>query len=165
MGELRRHFRDTTWAIKVPRRLKDRYVALTSATEFLSGRNGRPPTPAEVADHLGLTVEEVLEGLEAADVYRTKPFVREDDDGHREPAVLGTEDRPMADADDRLMLEQALATLPPRERTILELRFYNGLSQTEIAKLVGVSQVHVSRLIRKSLESLQQCPELAGAAA
>lgn len=159
LGELRRHFRDATWAVRVPRRLKDLHVEVGATVEFLGTENGRPPTPDDIADHLGITVEEVLEALDAGAAYRSSPLnvsgERGDDD---EPGgiLLGIEDNALAGADDRVMLREALAALPARERRILELRFSGGLSQSEIAELVGVSQVHVSRLLRKSIRLLQE---------
>ncbi|HEX4819891.1 MAG TPA: SigB/SigF/SigG family RNA polymerase sigma factor [Acidimicrobiales bacterium] len=158
MGELRRHFRDATWAIKVPRRVKDLHVDLGNAVDFLSGENNRPPTPNEIAEHLGVSVDDVLEAMEAGGAYRTSPLVsaNDDDDGRREAIALKTDDAQLAGADDRLLVRQLLETLPERERTIVELRFYAGLSQSEIAERVGVSQVHVSRLLRSSLSALQR---------
>jgi RNA polymerase sigma-B factor len=159
MGELRRHFRDATWALKVPRRIKDLHVDLGNALDFLSGELGRPPTPAELADHLGISVEAVLEALEAGGAYRVSPLMvptSEDDDTRRESAALREDDAMLAGSDDRLLVRQLLASLPDRERHIVELRFYAGLSQSEIAEQVGVSQVHVSRLLRSSLAALQR---------
>ena len=158
MGELRRHFRDATWAIKVPRRVKDLHVDLGNAVDFLSGENGRPPTPNEIAEHLGVTVDAVLEAIEAGGAYRTAPLSssNDDDDSWRETAALRTDDALLDGSDDRLLVRQLLDTLPERERTIVELRFFRGLSQSEIAERVGVSQVHVSRLLRGSLTALQR---------
>ena len=159
LGELRRHFRDATWAVRVPRRLKDLHVEVGATIDFLGTENGRPPTPDQVAEHLGITVEEVLEALDAGAAYRSTPLnmtgERGDDD---EPSgvLLGIDDPRMAGAEDRVMLREALTSLPPRERRILELRFAEGLSQSEIAEMVGVSQVHVSRLLRKSIRLLQE---------
>jgi RNA polymerase sigma-B factor len=157
MGELRRHFRDATWALKVPRRVKDLHVDLGNAVDFLSGERGRPPTPAELAEHLGIRVEDVLEALEAGGAYRAAPLTPpSDDDDYREGTALRDDDMALAGADDRMMVGHLLSTLPERERVIVELRFYAGLSQSEIAEQVGVSQVHVSRLLRSSLQALQQ---------
>jgi len=159
LGELRRHFRDATWAVRVPRRLKDLHVEVGATIDFLGTENGRPPTPDQVADHLGITVEEVLEALDAGAAYRSSPLnvsgERGDDD---EPTgiLLGHDDAGLASADERVMLKDALAALPPRERRILTLRFAEGLSQSEIADQVGVSQVHVSRLLRKSIRLVQE---------
>lgn len=159
LGELRRHFRDATWAVRVPRRLKDLHVEVGATIDFLGTENGRPPTPDQVAEHLGITVEEVLEALDAGAAYRSTPLnvsgERGDDD---EPTgiLLGHDDAGLASADERVMLTEALTKLPPRERRILQLRFAEGLSQSEIADHVGVSQVHVSRLLRKSIRMLQE---------
>jgi RNA polymerase sigma-B factor len=160
LGELRRHFRDATWAVRVPRRLKDLHVEVGATIDFLGTENGRPPTPDQVAEHLGITVEEVLEALDAGAAYRSSPLnvtgERGDDDSAPSGILLGADDPRLAGADDRVMLRDAIATLPDRERRILELRFAEGLSQSEIAELVGVSQVHVSRLLRKSIRMLQE---------
>lgn len=158
MGELRRHFRDATWAIKVPRRVKDLHVDLGNAVDFLAAENGHPPTPVEIAEHLGVTVDAVLEAMEAGGAYRTAPLTsgNDDDDAWRESNVLRTDDAMLDGSDDRMLVRQLLETLPERERTIVELRFFHGLSQSEIAEQVGVSQVHVSRLLRGSLAALQR---------
>src|SRR3954447_25465952 len=158
MGELRRHFRDATWAIKVPRRVKDLHVDLGNAVDFLSSENGRPPTPQEIAEHLGVSIDDVLEAIEAGGAYRTTPLVsgNDDDDTRRETIALRTDDELLAGSDDRMLVNQLLESLPERERTIVELRFFAGLSQSEIAERVGVSQVHVSRLLRSSLSALQR---------
>ena len=162
MGELRRHFRDATWSIKVPRRVKDLHVDLAAAVEYLSGEVGRPPRPDELAEYLGITVDEVLEALEAGAGYRASsltPMMTNDPDSAVEGSVLRKDDAELAGAEDRLLVEQLLRELPARERRILELRFYAGLSQSEIAERVGISQVHVSRLLRGSLASLQRAIE------
>ena len=160
LGELRRHFRDTTWSVRVPRRLKDLHVEVGATIEFLNNETGRAPTPDQVAAHLGIPVEHVLEALDAGAAYRSSPLnmsgERGEDDDNNAGLVFGGEDPDLLLADDRVVLKQAIATLPPRERRILELRFGLGLSQSEIAEQVGVSQVHVSRLLRKSIRMLQE---------
>jgi RNA polymerase sigma-B factor len=160
LGELRRHFRDTTWAVRVPRRLKDLHVDVGATVEFLSSELGRPPTPDEVAGHLTIPVENVLEALDAGAAYRSTPLnvtgERDDDEATRAGVVLGQLDADLGRAEDRVDLAGAIAELPARERKILELRFAAGLSQSEIAEQIGISQVHVSRLIRKSIRLLQQ---------
>src|SRR5258708_36554518 len=110
MVELRRHFRDATWAVKVPRRVKDLHVDLGNAVDFLSAENGHPPTPKEIAEHLGVTVDAVLEAIEAGGAYRTSPIVsaNEDDDGRREATALRTDDAVLAGPDDRLPVRQLL---------------------------------------------------------
>lgn len=159
LGELRRHFRDTTWSVRVPRRLKDLHVEVGATTEFLNNENGRAPTPDQIADHLGIPVESVLEALDAGAAYRTSPLnltgEREDDDVKGAGVLLGELDPDIDSAEDRVLLRQAMGTLPPREQRILELRFGEGRSQSEIAEVIGVSQVHVSRLLRRSIRALQ----------
>lgn len=160
LGELRRHFRDTTWAVRVPRRLKDLHVEVGATIEFLNTENGRPPVPEQIAAHLGIPVEHVLEALDAGAAYRSAPLnmtgERDDDDAKYSGVLLGGTDPDLDLADDRVLLRQAMATLPARERRIVELRFAEGRSQSEIAEEIGVSQVHVSRLLRKSIRLLQE---------
>jgi RNA polymerase sigma-B factor len=159
LGELRRHFRDTTWAVRVPRRIKDLHVELGSAVDFLTGEKGRAPRIDELADHLGVSPDEVLETMEASGAYRPGPLTGPGDnerDAGMEPEALGETDSDLVLADDRLTVRTMLRGLEPRERRIVYLRFFEGLSQLEIAEMVGVSQVHVSRLLRSSLERLQK---------
>lgn len=160
LGELRRHFRDTTWAVRVPRRLKDLHVEVGATVDFLATEHGRPPTPDQIAAHLGIPVEHVLEALDAGSAYRSAPLnltgERDDDDAKYSGVLLGGEDPDLALAEDRVLLREAMAMLPVRERRIVELRFAEGLSQSEIAEEIGVSQVHVSRLLRKSIRLLQE---------
>jgi RNA polymerase sigma-B factor len=159
LGELRRHFRDTTWAVRVPRRLKDLHVDVGATVEFLSSEQGRPPTPDEIADHLSIPVEDVLEALDAGAAYRSSPLnvsgERDDDEATSAGVLLGEVDADLERTEDRVVLSAAIAELPIRERRILDLRFGRGLSQSEIAAEIGVSQVHVSRLLRKSIRMLQ----------
>jgi RNA polymerase sigma-B factor len=158
LGELRRHFRDTTWAIKVPRRIKDRHVEIGATIDFLNRETGRPPTPDQVAEHLGIGVEEVLEVLDAGAAHRMTSLAsngERGDDDEFTGLVLGDLDPDLGRADDQMLLSAAVARLPERERRIIELRFIDELSQSEIAEKVGVSQVHVSRLLRRSLELLR----------
>ena len=158
LGELRRHFRDTTWAVRVPRRLKDLHVEVGATVEFLSAELGRPPTPDDIASHLTIPVEDVLEALDAGAAYRSAPLNvsgERDDEDPGAGIVLGGLDPDLERTDDRVVLGNAIAELPVRERRILQLRFGQGLSQSEIAAQIGVSQVHVSRLLRKSIRLLQ----------
>jgi RNA polymerase sigma-B factor len=159
LGELRRHFRDTTWALRVPRRIKDLHVELGSAVDFLTGEKGRAPRIDELADHLGVSQDDVLETMEASGAYRAGPLVGPGDaerDAGIESEAVGETDTDLVLADDRLTVRTMLRGLEPRERRIVYLRFFEGLSQLEIAEAVGVSQVHVSRLLRASLERLQK---------
>jgi len=155
MGELRRHFRDRTWSVGVPRRLKELHVSLARAGERLNHTLGRQPTVEELADELRVTPDDILEALDAGAAYRTAPITRPEDDSDREPAVLGEEDDELAQVDSRMAVRRLLDTLPPRERTIVYLRFFGSLTQQEIAERLGMSQVHVSRLLRQCMSTLQ----------
>jgi RNA polymerase sigma-B factor len=157
MGELRRHFRDRTWSASVPRRLKELHVSMARALERLNQVLGRQPTIDELATELGVSADEVLEALDAGAAYRASSLVRADDaDDEREPAVLGEEDAELSVSDSRLALRHLLGTLPARQRTIVYLRYFGSLTQQEIAERMGMSQVHVSRLLRQSLIQLRE---------
>ena len=157
LGELRRHFRDSTWSLRVPRRLKELHVSLTRAAERLRHSLGRHPTVEELAEELRITPDEVLEVLDAGGAYRTAPITGADDEGDddREPAALGEIDGEFEHADNRMAIRLLLERLEPRERTIVYLRFFGSLTQQEISDRLGVSQVHVSRLLRRSLDQLR----------
>lgn len=156
-GELRRYFRDSTWSVRVPRRLKDLYVAVRPATQELTQQLGRRPTVDEIAQRLASTPEEVLSALEASAGYRSSSLVTVGDDDRTAPGgFLGIEDVGFDAAEARVMVDRLMEGLPERERVILTLRFFNHLSQEEIATQVGISQVHVSRLIRASLDRLRE---------
>jgi RNA polymerase sigma-B factor len=163
MGELRRHFRDTTWSVRVPRRIKDLHVELGAAVEFLTGELGRSPKIEELGRHLGVSTDEVLEAMEASSAYRAGPLAPPAGDDGREAAneseAVGGDDVDLHLADDRLAVRALLRWLEPRERRIVYLRYFEGLSQSQIAERVGVSQVHVSRLLRSSIERLKQKAE------
>jgi RNA polymerase sigma-B factor len=138
----------------------------------LSQELGRPPTPAEIAERAGVLEEDVLEGMEAGSLYRlTSLDGRPDDSGSGYGGKLGEPDRELGAIDDRLAVEELLSALPEREQHIVYLRFFEGLTQSEIAERVGISQMHVSRLLAKSLELLrehasdQTAPESAAPAA
>jgi RNA polymerase sigma-B factor len=159
MGELRRHFRDRTWSVGVPRRLKELHVSLGRAVEQLNHALGRQPTVEELAAELRVTHDEVLEALDAGAAYRTAPIARPDDDSDREPAMLGEEDGELSLVDSRMAVRRLLGTLAARERTIVYLRFFGSLTQQEIAERLGMSQVHVSRLLRQCMSRLQSVLE------
>jgi RNA polymerase sigma-B factor len=158
-GEVRRHFRDQAWSMRVPRRLKDLHVAIGAAVSELSQRLGRAPRPSEIAAHLKCDVDEVLEGLEAATAYRSASLdeVLTDDDasGHTAADALGEADSALDQVEYRESVRPLLASLPERERTILLLRFFGNLTQTQIAQQVGISQMHVSRLLSQTLITLR----------
>ena len=158
LGEVKRHFRDRTWAVRVPRRMQERRLAVVDAISELSHTLGRSPTVADVAAHLDTTEEAVLEGLEGSRAYSaTSLFTPVGEDGTAELAdTLGETDADMELAELRIALGPALAALDERERTILSLRFYGNLTQTEIAQQIEVSQMHVSRLIARALGRLRE---------
>jgi RNA polymerase sigma-B factor len=159
VGELKRHFRDRGWAIRAPRRIQELYLELGPAIESLSHRLGRPPTISEMAETIGANEEAVLEALEAGKSYHLSSIDAQD---RKEGSVsdrLGDVDAGFDGADNRLALAISLADLPPRARTILSLRFGDGLTQSEIANRVGVSQMHVSRLLADSLAALRKAFE------
>jgi RNA polymerase sigma-B factor len=158
-GELRRYFRNHGWSTQVPRRLKDLHVAIRSAQRELSQQLGRAPRPSEIAKRLGISVSEVIEGLQAGEAYRSSSLDELLSSEGGGTATLGEFvgglDAELEVIDDREVLRPLLAQLPPRERTILALRFFRGLTQTQIAEQVGMSQMHVSRLLHQTLTSLQ----------
>ncbi|WP_419998085.1 RNA polymerase sigma factor SigF [Streptomyces boninensis] len=157
VGEIKRHFRDKGWAVRVPRRLQELRLSLTSATAELSQRHGRAPTVHELAEKLEITEEEVLEGLESANAYSTLSLDVPDTDDES-PAVadnLGGEDEALEGMAHRESLKPLLEELPPREKKILLLRFFGNMTQKQIAEEVGMSQMHVSRLLARTLAKLR----------
>jgi RNA polymerase sigma-B factor len=155
-GELRRHFRDATWTMRVPRRMKDLHVRLGRATSDLTQQLGRRPTASELAGVLHCSVDEILEAFDLASAYRPTSLVAAGaQDASADPADDGALSE-LAGIADRVTLRQLLTDLPTRERMILYLRFFSELSQSVIAERVGVSQVHVSRLMRASLSLLRE---------
>lgn len=148
-GELKQYFRDRTWQVHVPRATKQRATAVQGAVSELSQSLGRSPTPAEVATHLGIDVDEVTLALEAASAYRAGPI-----EGAAEVAASGA-NRALDRVEAGVTVPQLLETLPDDERTMVELRFYENLTQTEIAARTGVSQMQVSRVLRRALERLR----------
>ncbi|MBX8692047.1 RNA polymerase sigma factor SigF [Mycobacterium porcinum] len=158
MGEVRRHFRDNSWSVKVPRRLKELHLRLGAATAELSQRLGRAPTASELAEELDMDREEVIEGLVAGSSYNTLSIDSGGGGDEDAPAIvdtLGDVDLGLDQIDNRETLRPLLAQLPERERTVLILRFFESMTQTQIAERVGVSQMHVSRLLAKSLARLR----------
>ncbi len=154
LGEIRRHFRDRGWAMRVPRRLQELGRQVSEAREVLTQRLGRSPTVQEIAQHLDADTDLVLEALDTASVYATVPLPSTPEEG--EMAPLGFIDSGLELVEQRATLRPLLARLPARERTILALRFVRGMSQSQIAAEVGVSQMHVSRLITRSLAILRE---------
>ncbi|GAA2559852.1 MULTISPECIES: RNA polymerase sigma factor SigF [Streptomyces] len=158
VGEIKRHFRDKGWAVRVPRRLQELRLALTTATAELSQLHGRSPTVHELAERLAISEEEVLEGLESANAYSTLSLDVPDTDDES-PAVadtLGAEDEALEGVEYRESLKPLLEDLPPREKRILLLRFFGNMTQSQIAQEVGISQMHVSRLLARTLAQLRE---------
>lgn len=160
VGEIKRHFRDKGWAVRVPRRLQELRLSLASATGELSQKQGRAPTVAELAAHLKISEEEVLEGLESANAYSTLSLDAGDSGGGDEPMpvseTLGIEDEGLEGVEYRESLKPMLEQLPPREKKILMLRFFKNMTQSEIAADIGISQMHVSRLLARTLAQLRE---------
>ncbi|CAA9343831.1 MAG: RNA polymerase sigma factor SigB [uncultured Frankineae bacterium] len=159
VGEIKRHFRDKGWAIRVPRRLQELKLSLTKATSELSQKNGRSPTVGELAAHLGLSEEEILEGLESANAYSAVSLDAPDGGDDDSPAVadsLGMMDDALEGVEYRESLKPLLEQLPPREKKILMLRFFGNMTQSQIAGELGISQMHVSRLLARTLAQLRQ---------
>lgn len=159
MGEIKRHFRDKGWSVRVPRRLQELSAKVNQATDTLTSQLQRSPTIAEIADYLDATVDEVLEAMESSSAYSSvsleAPSGADDDDT---PSVIdryATEDSDLAFTDDRIIIEEALASFSPREREVIEMRFLKGMTQIEIAEKLGISQVQVSRLLRRTLKKIQ----------
>jgi RNA polymerase sigma-B factor len=154
LGEIKRHFRDRTWSVRVSRSIQELNAKVTKEADRLSAKLGRSPTIEELAEATGSTVELVLEALQGARAYSTVPLdepLGEDD----EPvARLGDIDPNFVRAEDRVEIRRGLDALEAREQTIVTLRFVQGLTQREIADHVGISQMHVSRLLRRSLEQM-----------
>ncbi|MDQ3433816.1 MAG: SigB/SigF/SigG family RNA polymerase sigma factor [Actinomycetota bacterium] len=154
VGEIKRHFRDKGWAIRVPRSLQELNAKMSPTIEQLTSKLGHSPSAGEIAAALGATPEEVLEALEVGSAYTTLSLSASPQGAERDSDPLdaiGEEDAGFERSDDRVSLAPALRVLAPREREILRMRFEEGLPQTQIADRVGLSQMHVSRLIRKSL--------------
>jgi RNA polymerase sigma-B factor len=157
VGELKRHFRDKTWSVRVPRRLQELRLAITGANSTLSNTLGRSPTVADIAEHLGISEDEVIEGLEGARAYNSTSLSTPITEGGTELGdTLGGEDTGFEQAELRIALGPAMAALDEREQKIVSLRFYGNLTQQQIAEQIGISQMHVSRLLTKALTKLRK---------
>ena len=157
-GEVRRHFRDQAWSMRVPRRLKDLNVTLSSAMAQMSQTLGRAPNAAELAEYLDLPKEDVLEALEASNAYRSgslDEMLVDDPDSGTVSDLLGEADAALEQVEFQQALAPLLERLPHRERTIIMLRFFKNMTQSQIAAQVGISQMHVSRLLAKTLAQLR----------
>ncbi|MFE4518314.1 SigB/SigF/SigG family RNA polymerase sigma factor [Kitasatospora sp. NPDC056783] len=163
-GEIKRFFRDTSWPVRVPRGMQELYLAVARGSDRLEQELGRPPRPEEIAEDLHLTVEQAAEGLMAGRVYRSSSLdaLRDQDAEESGSALLdrlGGCDPGIELADFRTAVRPLLAQLPEREQTVLKLRFWDGCTQSRIAERVGVSQMHVSRLLGATLAWLRECLE------
>ena len=163
LGELKRHFRDKGWSVRVPRDLQELAVKLEPANEGLTREIGRVPTTGELAERLGVTVEQVLEAREAAGAYRAvsldRPRDDDEDTGDGIGAAFGVEDAGFSEAEDAATVQHLMRVLTEREREVLHLRFSEDLTQAEIGERIGVSQMHVSRIIRQAVTQLQRAAE------
>ena len=159
VGEIQRHFRDRTWALHVPRRMKELSLRLTRTIESATADLGRAPTIAELAKLTGIDEDEVVEALETYHAYSARslsqPLGQDAQGEETMQDVLGAEELGYEEVEDGALVEAGMAALDPRERLIVELRFFEGLTQSEIAARVGISQMHVSRLLRRALVTMQ----------
>ena len=164
VGEIKRYFRDRTWSVSVPRRLKDLNLTISRLLEEMTAELGRSPSVAELAESAGVEEEEVVRALESGRAYSTvlpptKAREEEEDSGPDPIDTLGAVDRGYEVSEDRLALASGMHVLGKRERRILHLRFFEGLTQSQIAVELGISQMHVSRLIRQSIDKLREAIE------
>src|SRR3954470_15915712 len=159
LGEIKRHFRDRGWSVRVPREIQELNVKLTKVVDALTTKLGRSPSVVELAAATGATVEHVLEALESSSAYSAISLSEgpdPDEEGGGAMESLGEDDLHYEQSEQRLTLASGIQRLPARERAILHLRFFEGLTQSEIADCVGISQMHVSRLIRNSLDRMRR---------
>jgi RNA polymerase sigma-B factor len=157
VGEIKRYFRDKGWAVRVPRRLQEVGLRMNAVLPELAQELGRAPTVAELAARCDASQEEVLEAMEASQAYSTSSLdAPASDEGAAPIDVLGSEDESLSLLEEWASIAPAVRSLPQRERTVLYLRFFRGLTQSEIARRVGVSQMHVSRILAQSLRSLRE---------
>lgn len=160
MGEIKRHFRDKGWSVRVPRRLQELSAKVNQVTDELTKDLQRSPSVEEIAAALDTTVDEVLEAMESSSAYSSVPLEGTgpgaDDDA---PSVIdhyATVDEDLAASDDRMVIEETVRDFSPREQEIIRMRFIEGLTQVEIARRLGISQVQVSRLLRRTLQKVQE---------
>lgn len=155
LGELKRHFRDKTWSVKVPRGIKELHLRINPAVAEMHAELGRGPTIPELADRLGVSDEEVIEAMEAGAAYKPAALAAPDVSGEpRDDRILGEIDPEFGNVEARVTVRALMEKLPERERTIVYLRYFEDLTQSEIADRLDISQVHVSRLLREALARL-----------
>lgn len=159
LGEIKRHFRDKGWSIRVPRRLQELSAKVNQATDELTVELQRSPSVEEIAGKLGVSAEEILEAMESSGAYTSVSLeaggTSEDDEAPALIDRLGSVDEDLDASDDRMVIDDAIRDFSPREQEIVRMRFIDGLTQVEIAKRLGVSQVQVSRLLRRTLRKIQ----------
>jgi len=167
LGELKRHFRDHGWTVQVPRPLQQRYLEVTRVSDMLVGRLGRSPSPRDIAEHTAYTIEEVAEALEAGSAYSPAALdAPRSVDGDGTATLgdqIGADDAHFALIDDGTVIAPTFRALPEREQLILHMRFIEDLTQGEIAERIGISQMHVSRLLRRALDKLNATAAAAAA--
>ena len=165
-GELKRYFRDRTWTVRVPRSAQELHLAVRGAIDELTQRLGQTPTIDQVQAHLGVDRDDVLRGLAATAAYNVgtldAPGVDDDSSGVDRQRALSTDDEGFERSDDQNVVATLLERLPEREQQIVRLRFFDGMSQSEIADEMGMSQMHVSRLLRRSFEQMRSWTAEAG---
>jgi RNA polymerase sigma-B factor len=164
LGELKRHFRDRTWAVRVPRDLQELSLKVDRAVGELSRESHKQPSVAQIAERVGASEEGVLEALEASGAYRATSFDApraggEDDAGDSLGDAVGHTDLGFGLAEDRATLDRLMQAIGPREREVLRLRFVEDMTQAEIGERIGVSQMQISRLIRQSLSRLRSAAD------
>ena len=158
IGEIKRYFRDKGWAIRVPRRLQELRMQISAATAELTQSLGRSPNPRELAAHVGCSVEEIVEGMESSNAYSTLSLDAGEDGADAGASMLdslGIDDAELTQVEIRESLKPLLDQLGPREKRILLLRFFKNMTQSQIAAEIGVSQMHVSRLLTRTLDQLR----------
>lgn len=155
MGELKRHFRDHGWAVRVPRRDQELTVSIRNTTEILSQELGRTPTANQLAERLGESVDRIVAAMDAASAYRSESFSVDSGAGTTAVREPGQDEEGFDGVERRLVLSELLVELPERERGIIELRYFHGMTQSDIAGRLGISQVQVSRLLRRTLDRLR----------
>jgi RNA polymerase sigma-B factor len=158
IGEIKRYFRDKGWAIRVPRRLQELRMQIGAASAELTQSLGRSPTPRELAETIGCTVEEIVEGIESSNAYSTLSLDASDDSDDSSASMLdaiGVDDEGLEHVEIRESIKPLLDKLDPREKKILLLRFFKNMTQSQIAEEIGVSQMHVSRLLTRTLDQLR----------
>ena len=159
IGEIKRHFRDKGWAIRVPRRLQELRMQISATTAELTQKLGRSPTVRELADAIGCSAEEIIEGIDSSNAYATLSLDATDDSGEDSGVsmldMMGLDDEHLEHVEIRESIKPLLEALPAREKRILLLRFFKNKTQSEIAAEIGVSQMHVSRLLSRTLDQLR----------